>query len=94
MTTFKPRKCVCGLDTRGKEIAPNPAGDFFCPRCGRDLTPVGPPEPEEKEEETEPEPEPEPEPEEKEEETEPEPEPEPEPETEPETEPGEEQPPS
>jgi len=40
MPQFKKRKCVCGFDTAGVEIAPNPVGEFFCPRCGRDIIPA------------------------------------------------------
>lgn len=40
MPLFKQRFCVCGFDTVGAGIEPNPVGEFFCPQCGRELTPA------------------------------------------------------
>lgn len=37
MPLFEPETCVCGFNTGGVEIQPNPLGEYFCPRCGREL---------------------------------------------------------
>lgn len=37
---FKEKKCICGLKLKDVEVMPNPNGDYFCPVCGRDLTPI------------------------------------------------------
>ena len=40
MPLFKEKKCICGLNLKGVEVLPNPSGDYLCPNCSRDLTPI------------------------------------------------------